>query len=103
MPEKQATIALDVSGVRKRNRLVRHFDVIREVCDKAAQKKIDALRVRFKTPAGINRTVLIDPITHTTSDDAYVRRELLDGFNIVLQVAYEEINPELTRRMKALL
>jgi hypothetical protein len=61
--EKQAMVALNVSGVPKRNPLVKHFTTIREVCDNASKKKFDSLRVRFKTPAGLNRTVLLDPST----------------------------------------
>lgn len=100
--EKLSTVVLDVAGIRKL-RIGKNFDLLKEVCDNAIKNRIDQLRVQFKTGAGMSRTVLLDPKTQNVNDEAYVRRELLDGFNHQLEIAYEEINVELATRMAALI
>lgn len=78
------------------------FGVISEICAGGISQNLETLRVKFKTAAGLNRTVLLDTATLTTNDEAYVRKELLHGFTDDLSSSYEKINTHLVARMKAL-
>jgi hypothetical protein len=60
-------------------------------------------KIKFKTQAGIDRTVEID----TTDDDglnqAYVKKEKLNGFTYDLKASYEKFHQPILSKMKELL
>jgi hypothetical protein len=72
-------LKLDTSEINKQKKSP-NFSVLREICVRAVPRKLEDLRVQFKTATGLSRTVLIDTATQTTNDEAYVRKELLHGF-----------------------
>jgi len=96
--EKSHTSTLDISGIKTSKD--KNWTILGEVFKKAAKKNMDQIRIRFKSNSGVSRGVMIDPTTgKTLLDDAYIKKEILDGFRGQLQSAYNKINVELTDRM----
>lgn len=96
--EKSHAVTLDISGVKSSKG--KNWALLGEVFKSATKKKMDQIRVKFKSNTGVSRSVMIDPATsRTLLDDAYIKKEILSGFKKRLESAYDKIHPELTERM----
>lgn len=64
----------------------------------------ETARIAFKDPEGLERTVKVATADFTVeADSLFVKRAIIDGFTTPLEQAYEELNPDIIKKMRTLL
>ncbi|WP_071058762.1 hypothetical protein [Pelistega sp. MC2] len=101
---KRHTIKLSAELEKINASAIQRLSVVQGLCKKAVAKKLDKIRIGYKSQSGDNSSFIIDPNTVEISIEKHlIKREIIQNFSAPLPTAFDSINTDIKDRMFVLI